>query len=75
MLPYSSGTKSDPRQIIGLKKYIRNSPSRCSQRAQEEKANMAKQMAQMQAQLAHLLDYNSSSDAPMPDPAASSEQY
>jgi hypothetical protein len=43
------------------------------QQAQQEKANMAKQMAQMQAQLAHLLNNTSSSDAPMPDPAASSE--
>jgi hypothetical protein len=41
--------------------------------AQQEKANMAKQMAQMQAQLAHLLNGNSSSDDPMPDLAASSE--
>ena len=39
------------------------------QQAQQEKANIAKQMAQMQAQLAHLLNNNSSSDAAMPDPA------
>jgi hypothetical protein len=39
------------------------------QAAQEEKANMAKQMAQMQAQLLHLLNNSSSSiDTPMADP-------
>jgi chromosome segregation ATPase len=39
------------------------------QQAQKEKANIAKQMTQMQAQLAHLLNNNSTSNAPMPDPA------
>jgi hypothetical protein len=47
------------------------------QQANQEKAQMAKQMAQMQEQLALLMNNNSSSDAPMPDPATSqhSEKY
>jgi hypothetical protein len=47
------------------------------QAAQQEKANMAKQMAQMQAQLALLLNNSSGSDAPMADDATSgfSEDY
>jgi hypothetical protein len=34
----------------------------------DRKAKMAKQRAQMQAQLTHLLNNDSSSNAPMPDP-------
>jgi CRISPR/Cas system CSM-associated protein Csm3 (group 7 of RAMP superfamily) len=51
--------------------------SKQMQAAQQEKANMAKQMEQMQAQLALLLNNNSSSDAPMADDATSgfSEDY
>ena len=43
--------------------------SKQMQQAQQEKVNMAKQMAKMQAQLVHILNNNSSSYAPMPDPA------
>jgi hypothetical protein len=43
------------------------------QQEQHEKAIMAKQMAQAQAQLERLLNDNSSSDTPMPDPMVSSE--
>jgi hypothetical protein len=38
------------------------------QAAQQEKANMARQMAQMQAQLTIYSIHNSSSNAMMPDP-------
>jgi ribosomal protein S21 len=51
--------------------------SESMQQANQEKAEMAKQMHQMQEQLALLMNNNSSSDAPMPDHATSghSEKY